>query len=184
MNYPDGSGFENRRQGQPARKPNFMLLLMLAVMAFYLYYQYQKSQVAISADRESTLPKAPDSIALPEIIIPDFSNDGLGRSDKSQTSPGSASRSTIPRSTARPTRDDPFGDRKTDWSIDMDVPTTGSRQESELSLDLGNSSAPREARTQSGDWSLEEGASHRHTKSAPKRTQKGDWEISEVESRK
>jgi len=161
-----------------------MLLLMLAVMAFFLYYQYQKSQVAISAAPEPTLPKAPDSIALPEIIIPDFSNDGLGRSAKPQASSGNVPRSTSPRSTARPTRNDPFGDRKTDWSIDTDVPTTGSRNEPELSLDLGTPNAPRESRTESGDWSLEEGASHKPTKSAPKRTQEGDWEISEVETSK
>ena len=159
MNYPNLPG-----RKRPPRKSNFVLLLILGFMAFFLFTQYKKSQVRSDANRG-------------DVVIPDISNDGPqgnagnGRLDSNPLEAGSSAQATVGI--------DPSNG---DWSLDTDVPVEDPQTQSVVGSDKGISE------TNSGDWSLEVGDSRASnggtavkTKPESKTTTKGDWEITEVD---
>lgn len=167
------SHVENTGQPRSANKPNLFPLMIMAVMAFYLFSQYEQGSglpggIQGAGRQVEGLPggsQLPDisvkpgssPASVPEIVIPDISNDGPGRK-----SPPLIPEWAKPRQSA------------SDWAIDTDIPTTAVSQSQPV---------------QSGDWSLEIGDSteaegnRQLQKKSPqsKSTTTGDWEISEVD---
>lgn len=170
---------ENTGQPRPANKPGLFPLMIMAFMAFYLFSQYQQGS-GLPGGIQGARPQAerlpggsqiPGGSAtpgsspapIPEIVIPDISNDGPGGGPGGgNTSPPLIPEWAKPRQPA------------SDWAIDTDIPTTAASQSEPV---------------QSGDWSLEIGDSteadgnRQLQKKSPqsKSTTKGDWEISEVD---
>lgn len=158
MNFP---------QRRTRRGPNFFLLLVLGMMAFFLYSQYQKAQ---RTAQEST-PEV-------DITIPDFSNDNPNAPSGAIDWPRS-NRGTWP---APPSREQIRNSPPiSDWSIDTQVPSSQTENRS-ISADRRQQSSEV---TNSGDWSMEEGHSRPAAPhfqrsaqpSVPQKKEVGDWSI-------
>ena len=183
MNYPG----QQQGYGRPRRKPNFFLLLMLGAMAFFLYTQYQSSQQQAAV---------PDGAAIPEIKIPDISNDGPRNNGARPSLDPHANPAQFPmpsggisgqqksRKTYRVDPADSEISHSGDWSMEEGVSTPNGQ----TADNTFQSSAPK--KTSDGDWSIEEGSSTPNARngdntlqpsSAPKKTSKGDWAIEEVQ---
>ena len=163
MNYPEQNG---QRPGT-RRGPNFFLLFMMAMMALFLYTQYQRGL------QQAANPGGSES-GTPDIQIPDISNDNRPAGwPTPDAQPGN--------SWAKPAETNPHsGGANSDWKIE-DVPTHDPHQTDIV--------APASKdKVTSGDWSIEEGRSrpkdsHSDLKpSSPKTTRKGDWSLGEVET--
>ena len=174
MNYNDFQTLPGERTPRP-RKPNFMLLLILAFMAFFLFSQFRKAKSGISAKRGNPgLPSAPaenpaPSMPIPNIVIPDISNDGPKKPIEPAT----------PRRKVRIPKDWAPYEQESDWSLDTDVEVDQPRE-----VTIGSSKVTVPPRAESGDWTLEVGESSAKQAAPPKSTRKGDWEVSEVETSK
>lgn len=159
MNFPDQYG--GYGQQRPARKPNYVLLFMLAAMAFFLFSQYRASK------RQADVAIPPP---LPNITIPDISNDQPHARGDRRTDP------------LHGRRDGAVGSG--DWEIDTDVESVGSRNPQQIRIDPAHDEVVK-----SGDWELEVGNSNPSSSDGaplkpadPKSTRKGDWQIEEVAS--
>lgn len=169
MNQPDysvlpGENPNRRRKSAPSIFP----LLMLGVMAFFLYTQYKgartKQREQAQQPRQAVPQQTPRSDAIPEfpdLKIPDISGDGRLPAQ----APPRERRAKQPLPQGWP---DNGG-----WSVDTDIPSHT------------HDHAHGDDRTESGDWAMEvSDSSGTATKAPPKKTREGDWEISEVETKK
>jgi len=169
MNYPG----QQQGYGRPRRKPNFVLLLMLGAMAFFLYTQYQNSRQQAAA---------PESAGGGfEIPIPDISNDGPRR-DGDLEPPFDRNPHSNPSQSPNPY------DRNSDWSLDTSTPSRQVADQQE-SVTVQQTNQGQEV-VRSGDWEMEEGASTPNANgsntlrpSAPKKTREGDWSLEEVKKK-
>ena len=168
MNHPDQYGQRTRTR----RGPNFFLLFMMAMMAFFLYTQYQSSR------QQAAKPDTPQA-GVPHIQIPDISNDDKPSGWPAPNGEDSSWRKSV--------ESNPHGgNANSDWSIE-DIPTNDPNQ-TVIDLSDRDSTSSNDSVTTSGDWSIEEGDSRSITPnvkvkpSAPKTTRKGDWSVGEVET--
>lgn len=169
MNHPDYSVLPGENPNRPRKNaPSIFPLLMLGVMAFFLYTQYKgartKQREQAQQPRQAApqqMPRSDSLPAFPEIQIPDISGDGRL---PAQAPPRE-------RSVKQPQGWADDGG----WSVDTDIPSHT------------HDHAHGDARTESGDWAMEVSDSSgagTATKAPPKKTREGDWEISEVETKK
>lgn len=172
MNQPDYSVLPGENPNRQRKKsPSIFPLLMLGLMAFFLYTQYQGARAKQREQAQQPRPAVPEqtprSDALPEypeIQIPDISGDGRLPAQ----APPRERQAKQPLPKGWPGDD-------SGWSVDTDIPTHT------------HDHAHGDDRTESGDWSMEVSDSTgtgTATKSPPKKTENGDWEISEVETKK
>ncbi len=172
MNYPK---LPEKTRPKP-RKSNIFFLFVLCFMACFLFMQYKNASARANAYGGAA--------SVPEIVIPDISNDG----PVSTESPiGDASAKVDSAELPRGLNGLPVGSAPdtNDWEIE-EVET----EKSPTEVVIGSSKGVSDSKVSSGDWSLEVAESQpSDTKpTAPnvepelKTTTKDDWEVSEVET--